>query len=277
MVSVSRRALLAAAGVAASWPARAASSTWDTIQQTGVMRFGVMRSHAPYHDFQDGKWSGFAIQMGLDSMAEVGRAMQKELRAEYVETSFTTVILDLQSAKIDLYFGLTASPERAQAVNLIGPIYALPEVAINARSFNPGDQWADYDKPTVSVSVVLGSTDEQAARKMLPHADIRALKTTAESIMDIQSGHAQTTINTLLSGLQAAKRNPSLSSPIVLQPVISQPSTAGTRKDGDGKFAAFMDQWAKSYRESGRSKAVILEAMHEFGLDTASLPPTLQF
>jgi len=124
---------------------------------------------------------------------------------------------------------------------------------------------------------VIGSTDEQAAQKMLPHANVRSLKSTAEAILDIQSGNAQVMINTLLSGMQAKKVNPNLTSPVVLQPVISQPSTAGTRKDSDGKFAAFMDAWAKEYRASGRARAVIMEAMGHFGLDTASLPPTLQF
>jgi hypothetical protein len=63
----------------------------------------------------------------------------------------------------------------------------------------------------------------------------------------------------------------------VLQPLLSQPSTAGTRKDSDGRFAVFMDEWAKDYRASGRAKAVILASMQHFGLDTTSLPPTLQF
>ena len=277
-----RRGFLAAgaAGLvaaAAAQPARAASSTWQNIIDTGVVRFGVMPSHGPYHDEQNGKWVGFAIQMGLDSMEALSQAMKKPLRAEYVETSLATVILDLQADKLDLYFGLTASPERRRAVNLIGPIYELPECAINARGFNPGDKWSDYDKPSVSISVVIGSTDEQAAQKMLPHANVRSLKSTAEAILDIQSGNAQVMINTLLSGMQAKKVNPNLTSPVVLQPVISQPSTAGTRKDSDGKFAAFMDAWAKEYRASGRARAVIMEAMGHFGLDTASLPPTLQF
>src|SRR3954447_20266834 len=275
----SRRAVLGAAmGAAAARRAAAASnSSWDAILESGVVRFGVMPSHGPYNALQGGTWVGFAIQMGLDSMQVLSQAMKRPLRAEYVETTLATVILDLQANKLDLYFGLTASPERRQAVNLIGPIYELPECAINRHGFDPGDKGADYDKPSVTVSVVLGSTDKQAARKMLPNANIRRLKSTAEAVLDVQSGTAHAMINTLLSGMQARSKNPSLGVPVVLQPLLSQPSTAGTRKDGDGKFAAFMDEWAKEYRASGRAKAVILAAMQQFGLDTTALPPTLQF
>ena len=59
--------------------------------------------------------------------------------------------------------------------------------------------------------------------------------------------------------------------------LVSQPSMGGTRRDGDGRFAAFCDGWAKQYRASGRAKQVILEAMQQAGLDTAALPPSLQF
>lgn len=275
----SRRAVLAAgAGLLAGMasPARAATSSWQAIMERGTVRFGVMPSHGPYHDLQDGKWVGFAIQMGHDCMAALGEAMKKPLRAEYVETSLATVILDLQSDKLDLYFGLTASAERRRAVTLFGPIYELPECAINGRGFNPGDKWSDYDKKSVSVAVVMGSTDEQAAQKMLPNADVRSLKSTAEAILDVQSGNSKAMINTLLSGMMAKKQTPNLGNPVVLQPLVSQPSTGGTRKDGDGRFGAFLDDWAKTYRASGRSKAVILEAMKHFGLDTSDLPASLQ-
>jgi polar amino acid transport system substrate-binding protein len=274
-----RRAMLgaAAAGLLGVPRALAANSSWDANAESGVLRFGVLQSHQPYHNLEGGEWTGFAIQMGHDCMRAVGEAMQKKLRPDYVETSLATVILDLQANKIDLYFGLTASEERRRAVALFGPIYALPECAINASGFDPGDGWADYDKPSVSVAVVLGSTDEQAARKMLPHADIRALRSTAEAILDVQSGHSKAMINTVLSGMMARKLTPNLREPVVLQPLLSQPSMGGTRRDGDGRFAAFCEDWAKAYRASGRAKQAILEAMQHSGLDAAKLPPTLEF
>jgi polar amino acid transport system substrate-binding protein len=276
---LSRRGVIGgiAAGLLGDRPARAANSTWDAIAESGTVRFGVLVNHQPYHNLENGQWTGCAIEMGHDCMRAVGAAMGKNLRADYIETSLANVILDLQANKLDLYFGLTASEERRRAVSLFGPIYALPECAINARGFAPGDNWADYDKPSISVSVVLGSTDEQAARKMLPHADIRALKSTAEAILDIQSGNSKAMINTVLSGMMARKQTGNLGEPVVLQPLLSQPSMGGTRRDGDGKFAGFCENWAKDYRAAGKAKAAILAAMQHSGLDAAKLPPSLEF
>ncbi len=262
------------AGLAAR-PARAAGSSWQAISTRGVVRIGVLTNHAPYHELVDGKWTGFAVQMGLDCTTALGTAMNQPLRAEYVITSLATVVLDLQADKLDLYFGMTASPERAEAVRLFGPIYELPECAINGRGFTPGTDWAAYDKPEVTIAVVLGSTDEQAARKMLPNANVLSLKSTADAVLSVQSGHSHAMINTLLSGMMAKKKLPDLGDPVVLQPLYNQPSDGGTRKDGDGRFGAFLDQWATGYRASGRSKQVILDAMQQFDLDTSHLPATL--
>jgi polar amino acid transport system substrate-binding protein len=278
--SISRRTVLggmAATGLLAAHPVLAADSSWDAIADGGVLRLGVLQNHAPYHKLEDGKWIGFAVQMGRDLAQATGVAMKKELRVEYVETSLATVILDMQSNRLDVYFGLTASEERRKAVNLFGPIYELPECALNTYGFDPGDSWAAYDKPSVTVAVVLGSTDEQAARKMLPNAQIRALKSTSDAVLSIQAGNAQALIDTLLAGMQAHKQSPNLGAPVALQPLISQPSMGGTRRDGDGKFAAFCEDWAKQYRASGRAKQVILEAMQQAGLDASALPASLQF
>ena len=82
-------------------------------------------------------------------------------------------------------------------------------------------------------------------------------------------------INTLLSGMMAKKKLPDLSDPVVLEPLYNQPSDGGTRKDGDGRFGAFLDRWAADYRASGRSKQTILDALQQFDLDTSHLPATL--
>ncbi len=285
---VGRRQLLktgAAAGFAGSsllgfgsGTVRAASnSSWDRIAETGVVRMGVLSNHEPYHNLEQGKWVGFAIEMGLDATAQLSAAMKKPLKVEYFETTLATVILDIQSDKLDMYVGLSDSEERRKAIWLFGPIYELPECAINSKGFNPGDTWDKYNNPSVTVSVVLGSTDEQAARKMLPNAKIRALKSTAEAILDIQSGNSQMMVNTLLSGMAAAKATPNLSTPLVLSPLLNQPSMGGTRRDGDGKLGDFLMAWALKYRADGKSRESIIAAMKHSGLDVSNLPATLKF
>jgi polar amino acid transport system substrate-binding protein len=148
---------------------------------------------------------------------------------------------------------------------------------VNAANFNPGDNWEDYNRPEVKVSVAMGTTDEAAARKFMPKATLRAMKGMGETILDVQSGNAQTLVTTLLVGMGAMQANPNLAKIVVPKPLNAAPSGGGTRKDGEGRFTAFLQGWSWAYRESGRSQKVIFDAMQKLGLDVSRLPTDLQF
>jgi polar amino acid transport system substrate-binding protein len=278
MRSVLQAAVLCLATVLAPLaPAAAQGSSWEAIERAGVLRVGVITARPPYFWQEGGQWVGFSADMGRDVARALSQAMDKEIRVEWVITSWTSVVLDIQANRMDVFFGLSFAEERRRALNLIGPMYSLPSVTINARGFNPGDTWDAYNNPGTRVSVVMGTTDEQAARRFLPNAQIRALRGMAEAVLDIQSGNAQTMVTTVLTGLGALKENRSLGSMTVMRPVHALPSFGGTRRDSDGRFAAFLQGWAFAYRDSGRARAVILGAMERFGLDVNAIPPEVQF
>jgi polar amino acid transport system substrate-binding protein len=270
-------AILLLAGALANSPAVAASSTWDSIVGRGTVRVGVIPARPPYFWQEDGKWVGFSAVMGEDLAKALSRKMGKDIRVEWVETSFTTIILDLQADKVDAFFGLSFSEERKKAVHLAGPLYSLPSVVLKAKGLEIGDRWADFDKPDVKVAVVMGTTDEQVARKMLPNAQIRALKGMGEAVLDVQSRNSSALVTTVLTGLGALKANKSLGSMAVLQPTNDAPSYGGTRRDGDDRFGNFLQEWALAYRADGSAKKVIFSAMEKFGLDTSQLPAAVQF
>jgi polar amino acid transport system substrate-binding protein len=257
--------------------AHAADSTWDRIQSTGTLRLGVIPNRPPYFWLESGKWVGFSTQMGEDLAEALSKTMNKPIKIEFVETNFTTIILDLQADKLDIFFGLSYSEQRDKAVHLVGPLYELPEVALTAGKKALGDQWDTYNKPEVKVSVVMGTTDEQAVRRLLPKSTVRAMKGTPEAILDVQSGNGDAWVTTVLVGLGALKESKTFDAMHVLQPVFMQPSHGGTRRDGDGKFAAYSKEWAPKYRSTGRAKEVIFAAMRKYGLDVDRLPPGVNF
>jgi polar amino acid transport system substrate-binding protein len=259
--------------------AHAANSSWDAIAAEGVLRVGVIVARPPYFWKQEnGEWTGFSAQMGRDLAGALTQAMAKPIAVNFVETTWGTVILDIQANRLDAFFGLTYSEQREQAISLFGPLYALPEIVLTSKGFSPAaDTWEAFDKPDYKFSAVLGTTDEQAARRLLPHAQIRAMKGMAEAVMDVQSGYGQGLVTTALVGLGAMRDSPNFGAMLVPQPVVTQPSHGGTRRDGDGRFAAYLRDWATTYRSSGRARAVILAAMREYGLDVEKLPPAVAF
>ena len=155
--------LSAFAGVAlGSRRLQAADSAWQKIQDAATLRVGVIGGRPPYFCQVDGQWRGFSARMGHDAAAALSKAMEQPIKVEFVNTSWATVVLDLQAGKADVFFGMAQSPEREKALAMFGPLYALPNVAINAAGFNPGDKWEDYNKPEVTVSVAMGTTVTRA-------------------------------------------------------------------------------------------------------------------
>lgn len=260
----------------ASLPSQAAS-TWDSIIQQGKVRVGVIPARPPYFWEEDGKWVGFSVVMAEDMAKAFSQKIGKDIKVEFVVTSWTSVVLDIQADKIDAFIGLSFSEERKKAIHLSGPLYSLPSVILKARGLEIGNTWAEFNKPDIKIVVVMGTTDEQIAREALPKAEIRALKGMGEAVLDIQSRNANAMLTTVLTGLGALKSNKSIGSMVVLQPAKTAPSFGGTRRDGDDRFGNFMQDWAAAYRASGTSKKVIFEAMEKFGLDTGDLPSDVQF
>jgi polar amino acid transport system substrate-binding protein len=186
-------------------------------------------------------------------------------------------VLDIQSGRADLFFGFAFSPERAKAMDLIGPLYEVPEVAVLGPKSKVGDKWSDLDKPDVTVTAAMGTTDEQAGRKYLPNATMRAMKTFNDAVLDLQSGNSVALITSAIIGFGTLASNPNLTNIEVLKPIVSGPSSAGCRKDGDGRFFAFCQGFSWVYRHSGMSKTVILASMQELGMSMSKVPSDIEF
>jgi polar amino acid transport system substrate-binding protein len=261
------------AGVARANP----SSLWDQISTNGTVRVAVISHRPPYIYDADGGYKGFSIVMAQDLAKALSVPMEKPIEIEWVITTWPTNVLDIQSGKADIFFGFAFSPERARAIDLIGPLYQVPEVAVLGHNDKIGDQWSDLNKAGVTVTAAMGTTDEQAGRKYLPNATMRAMKSFNDAVLDLQSGNSEALITSAIIGFGTLSGNPNLTNVRVLKPIVSGPSGAGCRKDGDGRFYEFCQGFAWVYRYSGLSKKVILDSMKELGMNMDKIPPDIEF
>ena len=161
----------------------AAESTWDQIKRTGQLRYGAI-DYPPnwYRDKTTGKWTGFLVEMVEDIAKEMG------VEAVPVETTWATCVLDLQSNKTDLQFGLQATPKRALVIDFAGPAYNLYWYAVNHKGFK-ASTWEDYNKPEVKVAAMLGSADVVILQKVAP-------KATRVELNDVASDRARRHLGT---------------------------------------------------------------------------------
>ena len=95
------------------------------------LRYGAI-DYPPnwFRDKVSGKWTGFLVGMLEDIAKEMGA------EAVPVETTWASCVLDFQSNKTDLQFGLQATPKRALVIDFAAP----PITSTGMRSTTTGSR-----------------------------------------------------------------------------------------------------------------------------------------
>ncbi|MBI1779035.1 MAG: transporter substrate-binding domain-containing protein [Proteobacteria bacterium] len=274
-------ALGLAAAASMSGPANAQTKNlWNKISESGTLTCGAMAA-VPMNSWKvDGpvRYEGYSIGFCRELVKELTKAMGKPIKLDFYETTFANVVLDLQSGKIDLWAGMSATEERKKALDMTGPLYDLAHCVVQRKGMGALKTWEDYSKPEIKISSATGTSDEKALQEMAPKAANMSFKDNAAAILAVQSGRADGYVTNVLSCLRILKESPTVFGEIVVPtPVRSLPSAGGVRKDGDGRFFKFVDEWAARSRADGTVKAVMTEAIIKNGLDPTQLPAGFSF
>ena len=275
-MGIRRRSLAFAAIVTAAalaLPAQAqqkTESTWDLIKRTGQVRMGVF-DYPPYflRDKASGEWTGAMVEMGKD--------IANELKVKFVPVEvggFGEAVLSLQAGKVDMNFGLQATPLRATAIDFAGPIYWIEWVTVNHPNFK-GKVWADYNKENVKVAVMTGTSDELLLRKMAPKATRIEFKTIAEVALAVSSGRADAFTTTVLASMVMKSKNPGLGDFVNPTPRVALPGYIGLRSEDDQRWQKFLNRWAEWNILLGHNERRMKESLKSLGID--EIPSTVSF
>lgn len=258
-------------GHSISW-ALGDSTTLDAIRRRGILRIGVFNGTAPYYEKNliTGEWDGFCVSMGKDLAEHIGVALG------LVETTWGNSVMDLQSGKIDVMFALSDTPERAKVVDFTKAMMDNTFTVIAKRD-RQIDIWDDLNKPEIRVAVDLGSTQDLFARKMLPRCQLVALKTADETVVSLQSGRTDMVIQVALMSVVTVRKLGKRYKVFVPEPLNSQPTTIGVRKEANGEFRDFLDEWLAIRRKAGKVNDWIVKSLSLVGVQKSDLPPTLKF
>jgi polar amino acid transport system substrate-binding protein len=267
-------ATLAAASfvIPAAQAQEAGESTFARIRRTHKLRIaGIVGTEPYYHkDIASGEWTGFCVSMGKD----LARAMEAEV--EISETTWGNAVLDLQSNKIDIMFGLSPTPSRALVVEFTRPIMNNTFTAICRSGFAP-KMWEELNKPEVRVAVDIGSTHDLFARRMLPKCTLIALKTPDEATLAVQSGRADCVIQVIMLSMVTVKKNPQVGTLIVPTPIFQQPTAAGVRADADQRFLNYVNNWLEYSRSLQSIRGWITDSLALVGIQPEDVPPGVSF
>ncbi len=264
-------ALGAAAGVTlasgANAQAVARSSTWQRILQRKKLVVGAVASGAPYYskDIRSGEWKGFYYELSKLLASDIG------VELEVYETVWGNGVLDIQSGKIDIMFGLSATPKRALSIDFTDPIFRSVVVGLT-KSNATYSSWADLNKPEVTIAVDTGSSHEQAAVRMAPKATILRFKSVEEATIAFQSGRANCQIVAILLAMSARSKFPEIGKIVLLEPQFGAESAGGLMREDDRTFRDFMNYFVRYYRANGVVREMLLNNLTLLGLKPEDWP-----
>jgi len=272
-------AVLSCATIALSTPAWA-ESVWDKIERTGEVVCGGVRNYPPtsFHVGGELEYAGYGPRVCRQMAADLGKAMGKELTLKWREVTWQSIVLDLQSGRLDIFPGMTATEERKKALAMAGPVWQMSDCVIGAKGKEPLARWEDYNTSSVTFAMVTGAAQTNFIRESMPQANIMSLKEMSEAIMAVQSGRADYMLQELpicVKTFESARAV--FSSYAVPEPVHGIPVSAATRKDEDGKVQAFLQKWADENRANQAIVPLLLEGFKDAGMDTTALPEGIRF
>lgn len=248
------------------------SGILSSVQQSRKLRVAGLVGEEPYFskDIATGQWSGFCIEMARDIAREL------DVTLEILESTWGSSVLDLQSNKIDVSFGLNPTPKRALVVDFTRPLFFNTFSIVSSKSF-AARSWQDLGRPEVRIAVDIGSTHELIARRYAPQATITGFRTRDEAILAVQSGRADCFVATIFLALTALKKNPSLGQFIMPTPYVQAPVDAAIQYDGSRRFRDFLNAWIDYNRSNGQIREWIVAGLGKVGITPADVPPEVSF
>jgi polar amino acid transport system substrate-binding protein len=259
---VDRRRFIASSAIAAglssvvssAWSQTDASeSAWARIHRTKVLRMGAVPGQAPYYvkDPATGEWAGFMIDFGRDLAASL------DVKLEIQETTWGNAVLDLEANKLDLFFGLNPTPQRALVVDFSDPLFNNAFVLLAKKDFT-ATTWASLNNPEFKVAVDNGSSHDQMITKTCPNATIVRLENAPTATLALQSGRVDAQVLVIILALPVLKKNPSIGHIVVPSPVQNTTTNIGFRKETDKTWQTYVNKWIGTARADGKVKAVVM-------------------
>jgi polar amino acid transport system substrate-binding protein len=154
------------------------------IKKSGKLRVGITEI-MPWatHD-KDGKLIGFSVDVAKKLARDMG------VEVEFHPDAFKYLIPDLLADKFDIIIsGFSIEPQRALQVNFSQP-YNTTDVTIAANIKTAGQftTLQEFNKPTLTIGSLEGTTAEEMTSTLLPEAQIKTYSTDADLFAALVQG-----------------------------------------------------------------------------------------
>ncbi|MCW8892093.1 MAG: transporter substrate-binding domain-containing protein [Deltaproteobacteria bacterium] len=162
-----------------------ADETLDEIQNRGTLRVGMEPGYMPFEmTNQKGEIVGFDVDMAK----RIAKAMGVKL--ELVSTAWDGIIPGLITKKYDMIMsGMTLTQERNMKVSFATPYIVVGQSILLKKEYAADvKSYKDLNNKKYKIASKLGTTGEQAVKRMIPNASYISFETEQEGVMDLING-----------------------------------------------------------------------------------------
>jgi cyclohexadienyl dehydratase len=209
------------------------------ILETGELRVGTTGDWNPMtvRDPATNSYKGFDI----DVMSELAKDMDVNLK--FVPTEWKTLINGIVADKYDISTSASVTPQRIRTVGFTKSYYQVSTVPLTLKT-NLGQfkDWDDIDKPSVTVAVTLGTSQEQQVKKFFPKAKIRSIEAPARDFHEVLAGRAQISVTSNLEASLLIQAHSQLAVVPVSEPRTPADLAFIVAQD-DQVWLNFLNQW----------------------------------
>ncbi len=163
------------------------SSTLYKIEKRGVLRVGL---NAGYMPFEMRSKTGRIIGFDVDVAKLMAKAMGVKLRI--INTDWDGIIPSLITGKFDIIIsGMTITQKRNLKVNFANPYFVVGQtILLNKKWAGKVKSYKDLNSPKFTITVMLGTTGDFAAKKFMPKAKIQEFQDEENAVMQVVQGRA---------------------------------------------------------------------------------------
>ena len=163
----------------------AAEDTINTILKRGKLLVGLEAGYMPF-EMRDKQ--GEIIGFDVDMTTAMAKAMGVEV--EYVNTNWDGIIAALLTKKFDIIAsGMTITQGRNLKINFASPYITVGQTILLSKKLEGKiTSYEQLNNPRYTVASKLGTTGEQAVKRMIPRAKYLSYETEQEGSLEVIAG-----------------------------------------------------------------------------------------
>ncbi len=223
-------------------------STLEQILQRGELRVGFEAGYMPFEmTDKNGNFVGFDI--------DIAKEMAQALGVKFVpvNTAWDGIIPSLITEKFDIIMsGMTVTQERNLKINFADPNIVVGQtILINKKHKGAIKSYKDLNDPKYTITSKLGTTGEQAVKRVIPKATYKSFETEPEAALEVVNGKADAFVYDLpycvvFMAQQGAGKLIFLDTPFTYEPL------AWAVRKGDPDFINWLNNFLKQIKNDGR-------------------------